>query len=132
MFVSLCGWAIGVELQPDSAVLTVCYSPDDIAPVTCPDLPVTYLACGYNRRCLPDFIHRPSDLMAVAIQLSAHRGFCLLFDKPLTQPASSDTGELITECFLIDVSDFVALTLTFWLCVLCFNWYAPGQQTRGS
>ena len=55
--------------------------------------------------CLPDFAHRPSDLMAVAMQLSAHMGFCVSFDKRLTQPASSDPGELITECFLVDVSD---------------------------
>ena len=43
--------------------------------------------------------------MAAAIQLSAHRDFCVLFDQPLTQPASSDPGQLIAECFLIDVSD---------------------------
>ena len=80
-------------------------SPDDIALVTCPDLPETYPACGFNRRCPPGFAHHPSDLMALAIKLSAHRGFCVSFDKPLSQPASSDSGELITECFLIDVSD---------------------------
>ena len=35
LLVSLCGWAI---------------CSGDV----CPDLPVTYLACGYNRRCHPD------------------------------------------------------------------------------
>ena len=48
--------------------------------------------------------------MAMAIQLSAHRGCCVLFDKPLTQPASSDPGELITECFLFHVSDSALCT----------------------
>ena len=71
-------------------------SPDDIAPVTCPDLPKTYLACGFSRRCLPGFAHHPSDLMALAMKLSAHRGFRVSFVKPLSLPASSDPGELIT------------------------------------
>ena len=31
--------------------------------------------------------------------------YCVSFDKRLTQPASSDPGELITACFLVDVSD---------------------------
>ena len=74
LFVSLCGWAICVEVQPDIAMLTVGYSPDDIAPMTCPDLPINYPVGGSNRRCFPDFARRSSDLMAVAIQLSSHRG----------------------------------------------------------
>ena len=37
--------------------------PVDIAPVTCLDLPETYSACGFSRRCLPGFAHHLSDLM---------------------------------------------------------------------
>ena len=36
-----------------------------------------------------------------------YRGFCLSFVQPLSQPASSDKGELITECFLPDVSTHI-------------------------
>ena len=182
LFVSLCGWPVGIQLHPDSAVLGVCCqdlaripgitsepgiisttgadrpklgygtvfqsciavlqcgfrqaaprpsllcvcavpdagghlaplrdtigcSPDDNAPATCPDFAPdvapatlqsfaeTYLACGFGLQCLPCFAHRPSDLMTLSSVLSVHRGFCVSFVQPLSQPASSDQGELIT------------------------------------
>ena len=77
----------------------------DIAPLTYQNLPEPYPACGFSRLCLPRFAHHLSDLTALAIRLSAHRGFRVLFVKPLSSPAASDPGELITECFLIDVYD---------------------------
>ena len=42
--------------------------------------------------------------MVLASLLSARRGFHVSFVEPLSQPASSDLGELITECFLIVMS----------------------------
>ena len=111
---------LDAECPPAPLRDTAGCSPDEIAPVTCSDLAdpspedfspatlrtlaETYPACGFSRRCLPRFAHRPSDLMALASSLSAHRGFCVSFVKPLSQPASSHPGALITEYFLIVVS----------------------------
>ena len=42
--------------------------------------------------------------MTLTSLLSAQSLFCVSLIQPLKQPATSDPGELITECFLIDVS----------------------------
>ena len=72
------------------------------APATLRKLAETYLACVFIRQCHTGFAHRPLDLMTLTSLLSAHRGFRVSLFQPFKQPALS---ELITECFLIDVSD---------------------------
>ena len=170
LLVSLCGWAVGVQLQPDSAIffihyqalekipqprrlvsslswcyrvccrVTVChysittwnqagYSAPlpDVCPHNSGRLLSSGAALGYSR-LLPGWycsgeVSGPSRNLSgmqiqpavsprirqspVGFKLSAHRGLRVSFVKPLSplsQPASSDPGELITECFLIDVS----------------------------
>ena len=51
--------------------------------------------------------------MTLSRVLSVYRGFCVSFGQPLSQPASSDKGELITECFLPDVSTHMGFRVSF-------------------
>ena len=97
------------EIQPIAPRLILLWSGycsgPDLALATHRKLAETYLACVFGRQCHTGFAHRPSYLMTLTSLLSAHRGFRVALVQPFKQPASSDPGELIIECFLIDVSD---------------------------
>ena len=117
LFVSLGGWPFGIRVQPNLSVIRAycresptwgtppgpvrhhypaplweivdCF-PDNIGPVTCPDLVLDFD---------PGFTCRPSDLITLFGVLSAYGGFSVSFVQPLSRLSSSGQGELIKESF---------------------------------